>query len=56
MDPILAGLLAEGAKAGMQVAFTYFKLAGKTDVEINRIFFKEFDEFKENHPSILPDV
>lgn len=56
MDPVIAALLVEGAKFGLQAYFTNMKLAGKSDNEINIVFAEEYAEFLANVPSDLPDV
>lgn len=56
MDPATAALIVEGVKLAMQICFTSMKLAGKTDEEIDKLFWDERDKFDANRPGDLPDV
>jgi len=56
MDPATSALLVEGVKLAMQICFTSMKLAGKTDTEIDQLFWDEKAKFEANRPEDLPDV
>jgi hypothetical protein len=56
MDPATSALVVEGVKLAMQICFTSMKIAGKTDAEIEQLFWEEKTKFEENRPEDLPDV
>lgn len=48
--------LVELAKLGLQAYFNATRLAGKTEDEIDQLYFDEKSEFEANNPATLPDV
>ena len=49
-------LILELAKLTIQTYFSYMKIAGKTDEEIEEIYSEEKAKFTANKPEDLPEV
>lgn len=56
MDEKTSNLIAQAAVLLLQTAFQFLATAGKTDEEIDRLFWEEKSKFEKRKPEDLPDV
>jgi hypothetical protein len=56
MDEKTANVITNVAALLIQSAFQMMQTAGKTDTEIDRLFWSEKKKFEQRRPEDLPDV
>lgn len=56
MAPEVVAILVESAKFGIQSYFSYMRLAGKTEEEMDALYQEERTKMLKSDPNNLPDV